>query len=1002
MTHPKLNAVKTTLLHICLFVTYIASATVNPPSDPNVFLRQAKQFALNNQKDSAAHYYHQAAREFGQLEKWEQSIRARQKAGDLYFGMRQSHKAIASYQFLLDSLTQYLDDSLMGEAFYKIGLSYARLASFAPALENMKASAEIRSLVFEPESMTLATTYHMLGRLYFVVGDYRQSLRYQQRFMEIIQANFPDGHPRLAEAYQYVGLSYSRLYEHEMALQYYRQTLDILQNEETLNTEGIASTYNNMGLVYGRMGETERELEFLQKALSLREKPNSAKATNTHNIGRAYLDLKDYQKAQQYLHKAARMKKLLVGPRHSTVATTYKELAHLYREQQMYDSTLSYLAAALAIEDNNFGRYGIALSDVAYELGRTHELLGHSDTALMYYQKAIAAVVQDYDSSQLILQPSPGQMVLDKKTLSRLLHAKSEVLFKDYQQNRDIHKLRLAYDCSKLAVDHIEEIYGELNDQNSIQFLAENANEIYEHCLSTILLLHERAPAPGLLPQAFAVMEKNKARLLLQSIAESRWKNQSAVDDSLLTAESELKAQIAYYEKLRFEEHSRSKADSLRLADIQKQLFSMNEKLLSVRDAIRRQNPKKHQLLYQPTYASLGDVQQLLQEDELLLEYFEGTDQIYGMAISPGNAQLFQLTGKEDFRAVARQLTVGLREKNYDQYTEGAYQVYHQLLANFSAIKDNGIKKLIIVPDGQLGYIPFEALLSKKAEGQPAYHRLPYLIRDYTVAYQYSASLLTQTVMPGQHKAGFLGYAPEFNRQNNPLLATRASGDRQLINELEDLPYAREEVIGIAEMLRGEAYVASEATESHFKKMANRGRILHLASHTLINDQNPLYSRLVFSPNDDSGEDGLLHTYELYNMNLGAEMVTLSACNTGLGKIRAGEGIISLARGFMYAGVSNVMMSLWAVSDRSTSQLMQYFYESLDSGKEKAEALRDAKLRYLQSADANTAAPYYWSAFVLISSEQNHNSGIPAWLVFVLILGTSIFVSWFFINKKFT
>ena len=194
-------------------------------------------------------------------------------------------------------------------------------------------------------------------------------------------------------------------------------------------------------------------------------------------------------------------------------------------------------------------------------------------------------------------------------------------------------------------------------------------------------------------------------------------------------------------------------------------------------------------------------------------------------------------------------------------------------------------------------------------------------------------------------------------------------------------------------MLRGVYNIGPEATEERFKQQAGSARILHVASHAIINDENPLYSKLVFAPNQDTIEDGLLHTYELYNMQLNSELVTLSACNTGIGKIHKGEGVMSLARGFMYAGVPNVLMSLWSVPDLSTSQIMQYFYEEMEEGKSKAEALRQAKLRYLEEADINTSAPFYWGAFVYLGKPEQEGQKIPYfWIAGCLILAASVFL----------
>ena len=189
-----------------------------------------------------------------------------------------------------------------------------------------------------------------------------------------------------------------------------------------------------------------------------------------------------------------------------------------------------------------------------------------------------------------------------------------------------------------------------------------------------------------------------------------------------------------------------------------------------------------------------------------------------------------------------------------------------------------------------------------------------------------------------------------------------------LRSSLIKLNWAEKEVIDISEMVKGETFCHQNATEKTFKEKAPNASILHLATHAVINDAYPMYSKLILAPDTASGEDGFLNTYELYNMQLNANMAVLSACNTGYGRLVRGEGIISLARGFMYAGCPSIIMSLWPVDDRSTSELMENFYQGLRTGLPKDAALREAKLKYLMTADEAKANPFYWAGFVPIGN----------------------------------
>ncbi|MFZ5516300.1 MAG: CHAT domain-containing protein [Candidatus Zhuqueibacterota bacterium] len=219
---------------------------------------------------------------------------------------------------------------------------------------------------------------------------------------------------------------------------------------------------------------------------------------------------------------------------------------------------------------------------------------------------------------------------------------------------------------------------------------------------------------------------------------------------------------------------------------------------------------------------------------------------------------------------------------------------------------------------------------------------------------------------------------------------------------LHDLTWTEQEVSNIDNLLRGDVFLRRQATEANFKKYAPKSRILHLATHTIINELQPMYSYLAFSPKDTLSEDGKLFAYELYNLELNAHLAVLSACNTGSGKLVQGEGIMSLARSFMYAGCPSIAMSLWPVDDKSTSHIMADFYAELIRGSSKDAALRTAKLNYLRHAGEIKSAPYYWAGFVLtgdtspleLSTARHHWQ----WIIPAIVL---IIISAFLLIKKF-
>ena len=185
----------------------------------------------------------------------------------------------------------------------------------------------------------------------------------------------------------------------------------------------------------------------------------------------------------------------------------------------------------------------------------------------------------------------------------------------------------------------------------------------------------------------------------------------------------------------------------------------------------------------------------------------------------------------------------------------------------------------------------------------------------------------------------------------------------------------------------GDAWLGSDASESNFKKQAGQYAIIHLASHAMVDDGHPQYSKILFAADPDSLEDGALEVSELFNLSLPAELVVLSACETGIGRLQKGEGIVSLARGMAYAGAKSVVTTLWPVNDAATSDIMQNFYESLNQKNSKSEALRLAKLAYIESGDHLSAQPFYWAAFIPIGDMRPLPSKNHHWIWGLIALG---------------
>jgi CHAT domain-containing protein len=311
-------------------------------------------------------------------------------------------------------------------------------------------------------------------------------------------------------------------------------------------------------------------------------------------------------------------------------------------------------------------------------------------------------------------------------------------------------------------------------------------------------------------------------------------------------------------------------------------------------------------------------------------------------------------------------------------------------------------KKIIIVPDELLAFLPFEALITDKdTEGRLSYRTLSYLLYKNPVSYALSSTLYFRETKykPVEKIKKLLAFAPSYSGDKiNSDILTRQGTRQYYRNNLNPIPGVKEEVDGISKIIKTDIFEGVNATEKLFKDTARYYDMLHLSMHTIINNTYPMFSKLAFTLVNDSTEDGLLNTYEIYNMNLNARLAVLSSCCSGEGILKKGEGVMSLSRAFMYAGCPGIVMTLWVIDDKSGVKLMINFYKELVKGKAKDEALRIAKLKFIEEGNLTVAHPFYWAAYICVGNTDP--LFIPKTKILIIIGAVIISVSILMIIKR--
>jgi len=814
------------------------------------------------------------------------------------------------------------------------------------------------------------------GVLLIRLGRYKDALTYLKPAEDICKNHFGEYSGKLAPVYINMGKIYFYLKDNVKALKYYEAALFIIDQNPSAS-RWRAATISSLGVVYKKSGDFNNALKYLLQGLEIKKSQKATDISITlNNIGNYYRELGHKKEADHYLKLCIEESIKRNGKKNYQLASFYMNYAIFHSENNNPSLAEEYLNKSYDIYLSNFGLKHPDTAHCLKNFGSFYFKQEKYQLALDYYQKALVSNTYDFHGEDLNDNPSLEQIDGQLSTVE-ILDDKAAVLKNLYEKSKDISHLKLALETVDLCVDIIDQIRIAYQDEESKLALNANEHETYNLAIDVAFKLFELTGKPLYKEKAFKYSERAKSSSLRNYLNDVDAKTFGGIPEDLQQLESQLKQDIADYREKIYQERLQRQPQLDSISNWRHTLFGLNGEYEQMVKRFETDHPEYYALKYDNASISAKELQNQLKEDEILVEYALTDSSLYSFAFGRDLFEMNKMTLREgeleksieDIRACLRTNDFsGNSIKYYQDYIAAAHQLYQFMLEPFEEHMEN--KRLIIVPDGKLAYIPFGVLLKEKGDAQSVnYRNLNYLVRHNPISYQNSATIAykrPEKSYSNWTSQKLLAYAPSYDNVSDSILLTKRSYDTKLY----PLPGAKIEVETISQIIDGETYMDDLATETSFKEKAEKFDVLHLAMHTILDEENPMFSKLVFSQSGDSLNDGLLNTHEIYNMNLKARMVVLSACNTGDGKLLKGEGVMSLARGFFYSGCPSLIMTLWTVEDLSGSSLMTSFYKFLSQSYPKDVALQQAKLEYLDSADPLKSHPYFWSGYVAIGSTE--------------------------------
>ena len=816
----------------------------------------------------------------------------------------------------------------------------------------------------------------------------------------------------------HVAYSYRSLNNYNTSGKYYEIARKIHESGNSVTIESGRYLYKPLANIYTRLGETEKAILLLHRGLDtcLFNEQYDQVPNLYSDLGVAYLTNKENKEAYAALLKGieyiskyppeAQKRYTILSILHANLSnlalmngniSESDSLIHLALQYDNQNMAALENAAQLAALKGEYPKADNLLKEVQSilestplpynrELGKV--LLQRSEVAnarknnlqaLQLSNEALQTVLPEFAPENIFSNPYPTQFY-PENTILEALNAKSEIAWAQYEREHDDKWLQLADQCTSLALQMNDTLIAAFGYTSSKLLSLEQSRELYERYL-TILFEQKTKGAPGASEAIFAFAERSKSMLLRQHLAENKAIRQ--LPKALAERDATLRHQI---NSLR-EEYTLAlaeDAEETQLKSIKRAIFDAENGHQRFLDSLEQRYPAFYQASRAPVKANLAEVQAWLPPSALLLSWFynpeSGTLFLIGVDKKGISTRLETLDSRrlEAFLALISNPQLNLEMEGdtgfVRSYAVEAQYLYDKLIRPIAG--NTPPEELIVIPDGILGSIPLDALLPSPPSTL-SFRRLPWLLHQSRCRFAPSASFLMESPDRQEpYDIGYLGIAPGY--QGDSTFASISYN----INCVETL----------CKSLQGKKYIGQEATKTICRKGLEQCQVLHFYGHGQANSENPEASFLVFASNTGSPIASNLIQEKTHNLRPGllaynkplpaaeaprvwfaeeigqqplrAQLVLLSACETGLGKAAGTEGILSLSRAFQDAGVPSTVMTLWSVDDQATAQLSVALLQKLRAGDmRKDEALRQSKLQYLQSGAA--AAPFFWAGMVL-------------------------------------
>ena len=956
------------------------------------YLIKADEIRDEEGPKNAMPYYEAAVSLFEKEGNWEGAITARNRISKYYFRELEFDSLLMNLESTWELGNQHLDSSSLAfsEMQHWFGIYYERMNDPYKAISFQQKALDNRERQLGDNHLLVAESLEALGDTYlYVLSDHSNAEGYYERSVDIKSKFLDKTDPELVRGYYSVA-SVKRLNDDtESAINYGLKALKTAMLDSVENKQRIGLCHNILANTYYDKNDYGNAEYHYQKAIEISKANFGADNIDLpvyyNGLGSIHLEQTNLESAKAYFLLGLKINRLHLPEDSDEIADNFLSLGLVYTQLKKYDSASSYFNKSLKIKLKGFGVKNEWTAIVHEFWGDMYAESNQLDEALQSYQNSLVSLVSGFEENDVLVNPAFSSQVHGFRFI-HVLTKKASLLKRYYHKSSNIEFLEASLKTYLLASRVIDlKRNNDITEESRLVLIENHFQDQMENGIDCAFLLHEMTGNADFQNIAFRMIEKSKYMLLFESLMKNESNQQFGIPDSLLALEKDLKVEMAFFKQSLDAEQQNDSSDRQRVDDLQNQVFATAIKQERLYEKLKDGFPNYYDIKFDSVTLSISDIQKFLKKRESeILAFYYGKKNIYTLGISQNKVQFKKLKKSqalEDAIAVYLDQISNSSDitdpKNYKLFCQSAFQL-NELLIKPILPAGGPNKNLIIIPHGKLSVLPFESIIKSLPDYRNVdYKNLDYLIKDYQFSYAYSANLL------------FKNRINPPSRPRPKLLAFSYSNELSRQERRDELIGSSREINNISKLVRGTYLKGTDATESAFKSAASEFDILHLAVHGIANNNSNLSNSLLFKNESDSANDGILHSYELLNLDLNARLVVLSACETGLGRQFKGEGIFSMARSFAYAGSESIIMSYWKAKDNATAEVMGNFYRYLVDGATVDNALREAKIAYIEGAEELTAHPSTWAAFVPLGDMgtpifQNHNASLGTLWYFVL------------------